>query len=172
MNTPLDLIVATYVNALEAERARKDLHPYRKYITDLAIVTKDEAGDIFIDDRDDLEGNEGARLGAVVGGVFGLALGPGGLIGTAIATTLGAVGGAVAGKIGAELVDTGINDLTLKNLVASLEPTSSAMVLIVEEEHAEEVLEIMGAPEAKIQRFDVTLTFAKKDLKKKGKKKS
>lgn len=168
MYTPLDLIVVTYVNALEAERARGDLHKYRKHIVDLAIVTKDKNNDIFIDERDDLEGSEGAKLGALAGGIFGMILGPGGLIGTAIAATLGAVGGAFAGKIGAELVDTGLNDLTLKNIVNALEPTSSALVLIVAEEYGDEVIEILGAPQADIKRFDVNLNFAEK-AKKKGK---
>jgi len=162
MRTPIDLVVAKYIHEMEAERARDELKIYDKQIVDLAIVVKDKDGKITIEDRDDLEGRDGRNMGALIGGLVGLAFGPGGLLGAALGIGLGMASGVVTGKIVADNVDTGIKDETLRKLTHDLEPTSSAILLVLDESIGDDVIEILEAHKADIKRYDLNLKFDEK----------
>ncbi|UCG24021.1 MAG: DUF1269 domain-containing protein [Chloroflexota bacterium] len=68
------------------------------------------------------------RIGAVAGGMLGLLGGP------VTAAMLGAAGGAVAGDLIAKLTHSGVSKEMINAVEEGLEPGSSAVVVIVEEQ--------------------------------------
>jgi uncharacterized membrane protein len=68
-------------------------------------------------------------LGVITGGLVGLVGGP-------VGAVLGALAGLGAGGLAGKLLDFGFSDKFLKNLEQYLQPGSSALILLVEDEWA------------------------------------
>lgn len=164
MRTPIDLIVAKYIHEMEAERARADLKAFDAQIIDLATIVKDQDGNLTVNDRDDLDKIEGKNMGALVGGLIGLAFGPAGLIGAAIGIGTGIAAGSITGRFVASQVDTGISDNVLRKMTHDLAPTSSAILIVCEENVGDQIMETLGAHKADVQRYDLNLTFEAKSV--------
>lgn len=108
-----------------------------------AIITRDAAGQIAIHETNDFTPREGAVGGAVLGGVIGLLRGK--LLGD---TLLGAGAGYLASKV----LDLGFSDAFLKDIAATLNPNTSALVLAIEFERLDEALRVLDPYHGKIIR--------------------
>ena len=163
MTDQLELIVGMYVNAMEADQRYKDIrsaHLKRElHVIDAVVIEKDAKGKVTFREEDDLEGREGRSIGAIVGGLLGLALGPGGVVGAAIGVGLGAAAGAITGGAAAGIIDSGIKDKHFKGVIDALEPTSSALMLVIENKHLDEVKPLLHAPQAKLKRFSLSVSI-------------
>ena len=79
----------------------------RVTLADIALVTKDEKGDVHIHQTKDITTGKGARRGVLVGALVGLAAPP--LLGAAV------VGGGI-GALWGKFRDRGIDDDMMKNI--------------------------------------------------------
>ncbi len=100
----------------------------KKALGDKAVISMDYHGKVTIKETGDMGGGKGA----VIGGALGLLL-PG------IGTVIGAAGGALVGGLAAKLHDAGFPDDQLKALGDQLQPNSSLLLAVVEDEHIEAV---------------------------------
>jgi uncharacterized membrane protein len=111
-----------------------------------AVVSVDEKGKVHISEPG--RGGLGATAGVVAGGLLGLIGGPAGLLAWAVAGgTIGGVAGHYAGRV--------IKTEDLKNLGARMQPNTSAILALVEDEASEELINRMEGVGAHI----VTLTI-------------
>jgi uncharacterized membrane protein len=164
MSDQLELVVGIYVNAREADERynelrkahlKKDIH-----LIDAVVLEKDKDGNVTVNEEDDLEGREGRNIGAIVGGLVGLAMGPGGLLGAAIGAGLGAAAGAVTGGAAAGMIDSGIKNKHFKGIIDALEPTSSALMVVIESDHLDKIKPMMRAPQSKLKRYRLALNIS------------
>jgi len=130
-----EMIVVAFETESGAEQVLESLKGMESMdIVDLksaALIVRESSGDVRIKETSDFDTKQGAIGGALAGGVLGL-LG-GGLLRGAI---LGAAGGAAAGKF----VDLGLEDDFLKDVGESLEPSSSAIVALVDFEQVDRAM--------------------------------
>jgi uncharacterized membrane protein len=128
------LIVISYPDLYQAEEVRLKLRKMqRDYLIDLedaVVALKDASGKIKLDQAVNLTAagaSSGGMWGAIIGMIF---LNP--LLGMAI--------GAGAGALSGKLSDLGINDQFMKDLAASLNPSSSALFVLVRKATPDKVL--------------------------------
>ncbi len=120
------ILVITFDDADEAGKVREAIKKMEKQghisLDDSAVIVKDEEGKIHV--KNELD--RGVKVGAGVGSLLGLFIGFlfGGPIGSMI---VGAAGGAGVGA----LTDMGIQKSFVKDVAASLEPSNSALFVIV-----------------------------------------
>lgn len=145
-DSPIQLLVAIFGSendAMAAYKLLRDAHKDKVFqLTDVAVVTHNKDNKIRIHEAEDVGGGKGAVFGTIVGGVLGALAGPLG------AVVIGGAAGALVGGIAAKVIDMGIPDDRLKEIGGSLLPGSSAVVVILEENWAEDVqqrLELQGA---------------------------
>lgn len=100
----------------------------KKALGDKAVISMDYEGKVTIKETGDMGGGKGA----VIGGALGLLL-PG------VGSIIGAAGGALIGGLAAKLHDAGFPDDQLKALGDQLQPNSSLLLAVVDEEHLEAV---------------------------------
>ena len=103
-------------------------------ILNTAVLTKDEKGKTSIKEAEDMDAGHGALYGAITGGIIGLLGGPVGVV-------IGAAAGAATGGAAAHWIDVGFDDTNLRAIRDNLQPGSSALILLVHSEQAQEVLE-------------------------------
>jgi uncharacterized membrane protein len=120
-------------SAVAAYRELKDKKNLRLiHMKNSAVVRKDEEGKLHVKETHDMGGGKGAGIGLLVGGAIGLLSGGVGILGA------GAVG-AVVGGLAAKLHDGGFKDDQLTEIGESLQPGTSALVAVVEEDELAEV---------------------------------
>ncbi len=153
MNPPLELIVSVYDDPNRAQRVLGDIRRVVKdgqlEIKDAAVLVKDAGGSVHQHDSEDVGAGSGALFGAITGGLIGLLAGPGGAI-------AGAVAGAATGGVTAALVDTGFSDDELAELRASMPPSSSALVLLIEHTWVERLVQQLEQQRSKLFRREVS----------------
>ena len=93
-------------------------------------------------------GGKGAGVGAGAGVVLGLIGGPAGLLAWAL-------GGALIGGLAGKFMGRGFDPDQLKAIGAGMQPNSSALVVIIEDEAAERFAAELGEPDAQV----VTMTI-------------
>lgn len=130
-----DLIVVGYDDQYKAEEVRLALMRLQKEhlieLEDAAIVTKDQAGKVKLNQAVNLTG-----AGAASGGMWGL------LIGTLFLNPLlGAAAGAAGGAISGAVSDFGVDDNFMKQLGTTLEPGTSALFILVGKVTPDKVLD-------------------------------
>lgn len=121
-----NLVVITFDNVDEAGQVRETLRQLGRQglisLDDSAVVVKDEAGQIRVENELD----RGVKVGATAGGLLGLFIGFL-LVGPIATTIVGAVGGAAVGA----LSDLGIQKSFVKDVSEALQPGTSALFIIV-----------------------------------------
>jgi len=114
-----------------------------------ALVTKDPEGKTSLKEAEDMGTGRGALFGAITGGLIGLLGGPVGVV-------VGAAAGAATGGAAAHWIDMGFDNDDLKALQESLQPDSSAIVVLIESVDAERVSDALD--ELGGERLQQTLT--------------
>jgi uncharacterized membrane protein len=136
------LIAISYPDVSRAEQVLATLSQLQsQYLIDLedaVYVTKDASGKVQLHQPMNPTG-AGAAGGAVMGGIFGFVLGlfvlmP--IAGAAVGAGIGAGTGALAGHF----ADYGIDDTFVKQLEATLQPNSSAILVLVSRATPDKVL--------------------------------
>ena len=144
------LVVIGYNDLHQAEEVRLKLRKLQKdYLIDLedaVVATKDAEGKIKLHQAVNL-----TAVGAVSGGFWGSLIGliflnP--LLGLAVGATAGAVSGA--------LTDVGIDDTFMKELAATMQPSSSALFVLVRSRRRIRCWRILRAPEGKILKTSLS----------------
>lgn len=137
---PVELIIAAFNDEDKAKDVLKLLRELEKeqiiFLINAAVMTKDEKGKVSIKETQDIGGGKGAVFGAIAGGVVGLLGGPIGMV-------IGAAAGAATGGIAASKIDMGFPDDTLAELQATLKPSSSAILALIQHEWVDRVVEEM-----------------------------
>jgi uncharacterized membrane protein/sporulation protein YlmC with PRC-barrel domain len=106
----------------------QDLHRRRVLrILDAAVLVKQGDGTLTLDDTKDLKPRTGRVLGAITGGLVGLLAGP-------VGAVVGALAGLGVGGFAAKQIDRGFSDEFLQGLQEHLQPGTSALVVLVENE--------------------------------------
>lgn len=137
MNT---LVVIGYKDIDQAEEVRLKLRKlHRDYLIDLddaVVAVKDAAGKIKLHQAVSL-----TAAGASSGGFWGMLVGM-----IFLNPLLGLAVGASAGALSGSLADVGINDDFMKELAATLTPSSSALFVLVRKVTPDKVLqELQGS---------------------------
>jgi uncharacterized membrane protein len=96
------------------------------YYRNVAVIRKDKAGKVKVQETGDMSAGPGAGIGALIGGAFGLLAGPAGL-------AAGSTAGAVIGGTGAALIDSGLDNKRLEQIGDVLQPGNSAVIAVFEE---------------------------------------
>jgi len=92
---------------------------------DAVLIKKNSFGDTEIEQTEDPQGGQGARLGALTGALVGLLGGPLGVL-------IGAAAGAAAGSAAAEGSDIGISEGVLSGVNARMKAENSAFVGLID----------------------------------------
>jgi len=164
MASPVEIIIASYENALEADRAYEQLEQRHSkgdlYLIDAAVLVKDLDNRTSIKEVHDPRGGAGSKSGAAVGGLVGLfggsVIGP---LGSAFGALLGMGVGAATGGATAELMDSGLEDDQLQKILDRMKKGTSALVVVVDHTQVPPALAVMDAYEAKIGRYGVNLAI-------------
>lgn len=147
-----------------AEQALESLREEAKdrfVIHDAAVLVKDQDGQTSIKETGDVGARQGRLLGAIGGGLVGLLAGPVGAI-------VGALAGAGAGGLAAKRIDMGFSDKFLKNLEQYLQPGTSALIVLVEFESAQQLAEALADREGVLLRQTLTDELVKDLLEQDG----
>jgi uncharacterized membrane protein len=162
MNEQLEMIVVLYVHPKEADARYQELRASHirneLHAVDAGVLVKDEHGKATIQEEDDLEGREGRQIGLIVGGLLGLALGPAGLAGL-VGAGVSSIAGAIAGGLTAGAIDSGIKNSTFQQILDSMPPSSSALVVVSAAKYRQSVVHIIDAPQAKMKRYAMNLSI-------------
>lgn len=132
----IDLMVWSFAGAGTSDQGLQALRKLAKdkeiKLLNTALVTKDQDGKTSLNEAEDLATGRGALFGAIAGGVIGLLGGPVGVV-------IGAAAGAATGGAAAHYIDMGFANDDLKALQESLQPDSSALVILVDSSDASQV---------------------------------
>jgi uncharacterized membrane protein/sporulation protein YlmC with PRC-barrel domain len=130
------LLIVTFDALDKADQACKNLKALSRAedieIRDMAVIVKETDDKVKIKEAEDVDAKQGALFGAITGGLIGLLGGP-------IGAVVGAAAGAATGGVAADRIDRGFSDTYLDKLQSSLQPGSSALVTMVEQNLVEKV---------------------------------
>jgi len=102
-----------------------------------AVLVKDEDGQVSLSEAQDVDARHGRLFGAITGGLVGVVGGPVGVI-------VGAAAGAAVGGVAADHIDMGFSNKYLKDLEKHLQPGSSALIALVENEWVGKVADALA----------------------------
>jgi uncharacterized membrane protein len=145
-----ELVVIGYDNEFKADEVRIQLLKMQKdYLIDLedaVVAVKNAEGKVKLHQSYPLP-----AAGAVGGGFWGL------LIGTIfLSPLLGAAVGAAAGAAAGALSDIGIDDTFMKDLAGTLQPSSSALFVLVRKATPDKVLEAIKGLGGKVLKTSLS----------------
>jgi uncharacterized membrane protein len=104
-------------------------------VQNAAVLTKDQEGKTSVYERaEEKDTRRGRVFGALTGGLVGLVAGP-------VGAVLGALAGAGVGNLASKRIDAGLSDEFLKNLQDRLQPGTSALIVLVENEWVDSLAE-------------------------------
>ena len=128
-DNPMEVFVAVFDNEGQAAEALKDFRSMQREgsidLIDGVVVVRSTDGKVSFEETADPNGKKWAKRGAIAGGVVGLIFPPSIIAGA----VLGGAGGGVWGKVR----DKGFKDDDLKAVGDSLEPGTSALIVIAED---------------------------------------
>ena len=134
----------------EALEFVKDLHRKETLkILNAAVLVCDQDGTTSFQDTKDLTPKKGRLAGAIAGGLVGLLAGP-------VGAVVGAFVGVGAGSLAAKWLDLGFSDKFLAGLQEHLQPGSSALVVLVEDDSAQPLSEALAGKEGIILQQTLT----------------
>jgi uncharacterized membrane protein len=146
-DSPYKFIAASFAGVDAAAEELKFLNegdrPKLIDLKDAAVIRKDEHGKLHISETADTSGKKGAVIGGALGGVLGLLAGPG-------AVVVGAAGAAIVGGLAAHLHDAGINNKALKEFGDTLQPDTSALILILGAAWVDSIVNDLSAAGGKV----------------------
>jgi uncharacterized membrane protein/uncharacterized protein YrrD len=149
----IELLLLSLAQADQAEAALQALKQAIKQkeisMLNAAVLVKTEDGRVSLKEVEDVGSKRGALLGAISGGLIGLLGGP-------VGAVIGAVAGAASGSAAARWLDMGFPDEYLKKVQASLQPGSSALLVLVEQEQVEKVAQVLAKFEGDLLRQGLT----------------
>ncbi len=149
----MELVVLASNQAETANQALQALKDLIKQdaleILNAAVLVKDQDGTTSLLDTEDIEPKRGTLFGAIAGGLVGLLGGPAGVV-------IGAAAGAAAGHVAAKHIDLGFPDDYLEKLQESLQPGSSALVVLVDQEWVEKVAETLATFDGQVLQHALT----------------
>ena len=138
--TTIELLVVTFPRQHTAGEAFRTLKKAaQKHAVDLlnaAALVKDADGAFTAKEIHDMGMRGGALVGAVAGGLLALLAGPVGLL-------AGAATGALTGGGTAALIDMGFPKSFLENIQRTMQPNSSALVVLIEQRGIDAVLKAL-----------------------------
>lgn len=145
----LELILAVFDLESQATQVLDSLKSLEKdgslRLFNAAVLAHSTEGITTVREDHDLKAGHGALFGAIVGGLFGLLGGPAGVV-------VGAAAGAATGGLTAGKTDLGFSDTFLDELSQALKPGSSALLLMAEQEWAEQVVQALADYKGKLYR--------------------
>ncbi len=151
--TSMELLYWAFDDEDKAEAVLEDLQQVSKVdafeVVNAAVLKKNAAGKVEVRETEDVDARHGALFGAVTGALIGLVGGPAGAV-------LGAVAGTATGGVAAHLIDMGFSDDYLEDMQNSLQPGSSMLLALVEDEWVEDVIEALAAYQDRLQRQAIT----------------
>ncbi len=137
----LELVVSSFKSQAGAGLALAALIDARsdvlRGIKELARVRRGDDNQIHFDESNDMSGGQVAYGGGTVGLLIGIIGGPLGMV-------IGGATGALLGGLGGKLVDTGIPNERLREIGELLAPNTSALVALVDPNHAKPLLEALA----------------------------
>lgn len=144
--TKFDLIMAVFENEEAASKTFKELHKAEKKklidTENVVVIYKEDEGKIHVKETAEKVAGE-ASIGALVGGALGILAGPLGII------TFGAAGAALGG-LAAKLDDVGFDDTSLKRIAEALQPGSSAIITVLDDQYSERLVEELKKRDAQV----------------------
>lgn len=152
---PIQLVIAAFQDEKGADQALDELKAAKWAgligIKDAAVIRKDKESKLHIKETGDMGGGKGAVIGGVVGAIVGLAAGP---VGVA------ALAGGALGGLAAKLRDGGFPDARLKEIGEALQPSTSAIVAVVEHKWVKELEKELAAEAQKVVTESVKADIA------------
>ena len=144
---PNEVLVVAFQGETRAADVLRELQQLNKehliHLKNAAIITRDPSGKVSIHETRDFDAKQGAVAGALAGGLIGMLKGN---------LVEGALLGAGTGFVASKVVDLGFKDDYLKELAASLQPDSSAIVAVVLFDHADQAIGELNLHGGKIMR--------------------
>lgn len=126
-HAPVLVVVAAFANQHGADDALQDLEQAQRHgrigIHEAAVVERDEQGCLYIENTRRHGIGRGAVIGGVAGAIAGLVTGP---VGWSIR------GGALVGALASRLRDSGFSIDRLERVGDTLEPGTSALVVVID----------------------------------------
>jgi uncharacterized membrane protein len=154
-DVPIDVVVAAFTEEDGADDALKELRNAHGEglinIKDAAVLRRDMENKLHITDTTDKGLGRGAILGGIAGAVVGVVAGPIGWM---------TLGGAAVGGLAAKLRDGGFKDSRLRQVGDSLQPGSSAIIAVVEEQWVREVERMIRDEAAEIATEEISADVA------------
>lgn len=145
----VELIVVAFDKADKAAQALEDVRALEQtraiWVINAAVLANND-GKVSVKEAEDVDARHGALFGAITGGLLGLLAGPAGVI-------VGAAAGAATGGLAAQGIDMGFPNAALDDLRDTLQPNSSALVLLIENRWVEKVAEDLAYLEGKLYRY-------------------
>jgi uncharacterized membrane protein len=155
---PFEVLVGIFDGKDKAKAALKEIKHQARVkkarLENSAVISKSEDGKVAFHEMEDVGTRRGAIFGAIAGGIFGLVGGP-------LGAAIGAVAGAAAGGVAAGKLDMGFEEKTLQELQTALGKDSSAVLLVVERQWADEMVQSLEARGARIFRQVLTTEIAR-----------
>ena len=149
----VELVILSLKGVDRANEARQTLKQLSKKgsvaVLNVAVLVKDEDGKTSLRESEDVDPRHGAVFGAIAGGLIGLLGGP-------VGAVVGAVAGAATGGVAAGRIEMGFPDAYLKKLQESLQPGSSALVILAEQDQVENVTEALADFDGQLLRQALT----------------
>jgi len=134
-NVEGQLIVVTFEDAAQAEGLYEELVKLNKQkainLRDAVFVTKNDAGELTVDEKVHHEKRSGTLGGAFAGSLVGLVLG---------GPILGLAGGAIVGRLVGKKLDLGVDKGTIQSIADSLDAGHTALFIYGNAQHAGTVI--------------------------------
>jgi uncharacterized membrane protein len=147
---PVELLIIVFGAAGGAElyidNVKELQQTKRLHLLDVILVSRDNMGDVEIQETAEVEAGEGASAGALAGALVGLLGGP-------LGSLLGAAAGAAIGGITADQIDLGIPEGIRNALVDRLKPGTSAVLTLIEQEQVS-TLKGLAIPQEQIGKVE------------------
>ena len=132
----LQVFVATFSDETEAASALQDFRAMDRdgsiELIDAVVVVRDAEGKVRYEETADPSGKRWAKRGAIAGGLVGLLFPP--------SIIAGAVVGGASGGLWGKVRDKGFKDDDLKAIGDSLEPGTSAIIAVAQDQVVERLV--------------------------------